>query len=393
MREEQGVAQVLAVISGKGGTGKTSLCAGIASCLAMDGLRVLCIDLDVGLRNLDIALGMQDVAVLPFTALMRGEYSLQQATQHPTIGNLSMLTAPVTESAEAVDTEAFERLITQARDGFDWILLDAPAGVGALFRMATRYADEATVVALADPASQRDAARAAELLLQEREIPARLIVNRAIPRLFARMHATVDDVMDEVREQSEREYQLASGLSQDVESNDTVFTQTAARLPWLLIGMVGGLANSVILGNFESNIAKNPATALFIPLIGGTGGNVGIQSSAIVVQGLANGKLDLKTAGKQLFKELGVALINACMISLLVFVYNWFFLDNIATTVSVSLSLFAVVIFASIFGTLVPLTLERFKIDPAIATGPFITITNDIIGMLIYMSISYALSI
>ena len=204
---------------------------------------------------------------------------------------------------------------------------------------------------------------------------------------------TVDDIMDEVREQSEREYQLASGLSQDVESNDTVFTQTAARLPWLLIGMVGGLANSVILGNFESNIAKNPATALFIPLIGGTGGNVGIQSSAIVVQGLANGKLDLKTAGKQLFKELGVALINACMISLLVFVYNWFFLDNIATTVSVSLSLFAVVIFASIFGTLVPLTLERFKIDPAIATGPFITITNDIIGMLIYMSISYALSI
>ena len=101
---------------------------------------------------------------------------------------------------------------------------------------------------------------------------------------------TVDDIMDEVREQSEREYQLASGLSQDVESNDTVFTQTAARLPWLLIGMVGGLANSVILGNFESNIAKNPATALFIPLIGGTGGNVGIQSSAIVVQGLANGK-------------------------------------------------------------------------------------------------------
>ena len=107
---------------------------------------------------------------------------------------------------------------------------------------------------------------------------------------------------------------------------------------------------------------------------------------------LANGKLDMKTAGKQLFKELGVALINACMISLLVFVYNWFFLDNMATTVSVSLSLFAVVIFASIFGTLVPLTLERFKIDPAIATGPFITITNDIIGMLIYMSISYMLS-
>ena len=186
MREEQGVAQVLAVISGKGGTGKTSLCAGIASCLAMDGLRALCIDLDVGLRNLDIALGMQDVAVLPFTALMRGEYSLQQATQHPTLANLFLLTAPVTEDPETIDADAVGRL------------LDAPAGVGALFRMATRYADEAAVVALADPASQRDAARAAELLLQEREIPARLIVNRAIPRLFARMHATVDDVMDGV---------------------------------------------------------------------------------------------------------------------------------------------------------------------------------------------------
>ena len=204
---------------------------------------------------------------------------------------------------------------------------------------------------------------------------------------------TVDDVMDEVREQSERDYQLASGLSQDVETDDNVMRQTSARLPWLLIGMLGGIGNSMILGNFDTTFAAHPEMALYIPLIGGTGGNVGTQSSAIVVQGLANGKLDLKTAGKQLFKELGVALINACMISLLVFVYNWFFLDNIATTVSVSLSLFAVVIFASIFGTLVPLTLERFKIDPAIATGPFITITNDIIGMLIYMSISYALSI
>ena len=146
------MAQVLAVISGKGGTGKTSLCAGVASCLAMEGQRVLCVDLDVGLRNLDIALGMADMAVLPFTSVMRGEYSLQQASQHPTIGNLSMLTAPVTESAEAVDTEAFERLITQARDGFDWILLDAPAGVGRLFRMAVRCAHSgASAAGAADP--------------------------------------------------------------------------------------------------------------------------------------------------------------------------------------------------------------------------------------------------
>ena len=211
----------------------------------------------------------------------------------------------------------------------------------------------------------------------------------SIGRLVGRI--TVDDVMDEIREQSEREYQLASGLSQDIESTDTVFTQTWARLPWLIIGMVGGLASSLILGGFEKGIAANPALALFIPLIGGTGGNVGIQSSAIIVQGLANGTLDLKNASKQLLKEIGVALINACIISLLVFAYNWFYLDSIATTVSVSLSLFTVILFAAIFGTIVPLTLEKFKIDPAIATGPFITITNDIIGMLIYLGITSAL--
>lgn len=205
-------------------------------------------------------------------------------------------------------------------------------------------------------------------------------------------HITVDDVMDRVRESSERDYQLASGLSQDVESDDTIWQQTRARLPWLLIGILGGIGNSLILGNFEQGFATNPAMALFIPMIGGTGGNVGIQSSAIVVQGLANGSLDLKDTGRQLFKEVGVGLVNGLIISLIVFLYNVFILSPWnPTTLAVSLSLMAVVLFASIFGTFVPLTLERFKIDPALATGPFISITNDIIGMLIYMLISSAL--
>jgi magnesium transporter len=205
-------------------------------------------------------------------------------------------------------------------------------------------------------------------------------------------HITVDDVMDSVRESSERDYQLASGLSQDVESNDTIWQQTRARLPWLLIGIAGGIGNSLILGNFEQGFATNPAMALFIPMIGGTGGNVGIQSSAIVVQGLANGSLDLKDTGRQILKEVGVGLVNGLIISLLVFIYNVFRLSPWnPTTFAVSLSLMAVVLFASIFGTFVPLTLERFKIDPALATGPFISITNDIIGMLIYMLISSAL--
>ncbi|MCD7976792.1 MAG: magnesium transporter [Tannerellaceae bacterium] len=212
----------------------------------------------------------------------------------------------------------------------------------------------------------------------------------SIGRLVGRI--TIDDVMDEMQEQHERDYQLASGISQDIETSDNVFLQTAARLPWLVIGMIGGIGNSIILGNFESNFASNPKMALFIPLIGGTGGNVGIQSSAIVVQGLANNSLKPENIVPQILKESVVALINASIISLIVFTYNFFMLGDRGITASVSLSLFAVVMFASIFGTVVPITLEKLKIDPALATGPFITITNDIIGMMIYMFISSALA-
>ena len=213
----------------------------------------------------------------------------------------------------------------------------------------------------------------------------------SIGRLVGRI--TVDDVMDEVREQAERDYQLASGLSQDVETDDSVIRQTSARLPWLLIGMLGGIGNSMILGNFDSTFAAHPEMALYIPLIGGTGGNVGTQSSALVVQGLANSSLDAKNTYKQVAKESIVALINASIISLLVYIYNFVRFGATATvTYSVSISLFAVVMFASTFGTLVPMTLEKLKIDPAIATGPFITITNDIIGMMLYMGITVLLS-
>ena len=203
----------------------------------------------------------------------------------------------------------------------------------------------------------------------------------------------VIDVMDEVREQSERDYQLASGLSQDVETDDNVMRQTSARLPWLIIGMLGGIGNSMILGNFDATFAAHPEMALYIPLIGGTGGNVGTQSSAIIVQGLANNSLDAKDIFKQITKESVVALINATIISLVVYIYNFVRFGATATvTYSVSISLFAVVMFASIFGTLVPMTLEKLKVDPAIATGPFIAITNDIIGMMLYMGITVLLA-
>ena len=242
-----------------------------------------------------------------------------------------------------------------------------------------------------DPISVRDSDSIEEVTetIEKYDLVALPVVD-SIGRLVGRI--TIDDVMDEVREQHERDYQLASGISQDVETSDNVFTQTAARLPWLLIGMIGGLGNSVILGGFESSFATNPKMALFIPLIGGTGGNVGIQSSAIVVQGLANNTLKEGNIVPQILKESVVSLINASIISLVVFIYNFFMLGDRGITASVSLSLFAVVMFASIFGTLVPMTLDKMKIDPALATGPFITITNDIIGMMIYMFITSALA-
>ncbi|MBD5368099.1 MAG: magnesium transporter [Bacteroides sp.] len=209
----------------------------------------------------------------------------------------------------------------------------------------------------------------------------------SIGRLVGRI--TVDDVMDQVRESQERDYQLASGLSSDVSADDSILSQTKARIPWLLIGVCSGIAASMILGVFESQIAAVTALALFIPIIGGTGGNVGVQASAIVVQSLANGSLDVKEFSKQLGKELLVGLLNATIISGVMLIYNLIMLPGqLSVTLSVACSLFIVVMFATILGTVVPLTLEKLKINPALATGPFIQISNDIVGLVIYVMIS-----
>lgn len=209
----------------------------------------------------------------------------------------------------------------------------------------------------------------------------------SIGRLVGRI--TVDDVMDQVRESTERDYQLASGLSSDVDADDTILAQTRARIPWLLIGIGSGILASLILAGFQSQIEAVTALALFIPIIGGTGGNVGVQASAIVVQGLANGTLDIKRFASQLWKEVRVGLLNATIISTLIFVYNLIMLpSNLAVTLSVAVSLFVVVMFATTLGTVVPLSLEKLKINPALATGPFIQMSNDIVGLIIYVSIS-----
>ncbi|MDO5035618.1 MAG: magnesium transporter [Porphyromonas sp.] len=197
---------------------------------------------------------------------------------------------------------------------------------------------------------------------------------------------TVDDVVDEMREQHERDLRLASGLSQDVESSDKLLLQVGARLPWLLLGMVGGILNSILLGGYESVFMRNPSFSLFIPMIGATGGNVGMQASAIVVQGLANKSIKIGQTVRLLLKELSVALVNALIICLVVFIYNYFYLGDFMAMLSVSLSLFILVITSSFLGTAIPLLMSRFKLDPARATGPFITILNDLLGMFVYMS-------
>ncbi|MBN1387302.1 MAG: magnesium transporter [Bacteroidales bacterium] len=214
------------------------------------------------------------------------------------------------------------------------------------------------------------------------------VVN-SLGRLVGRI--TIDDIVDFIREEAERDYQMASGLTDEVEARDKVLYITRVRLPWLFIGLIGGILGALVLGRFEDNLKIYPEMAFFIPLIAAMGGNVGIQSSAIIVQGLANNTLKGESTVKRLIKELLVALFNGLILSTLIFVYNFFVSDSFALTLTVSVALFSVIVFAALFGTFIPLILDSAKVDPALATGPFITTMNDIIGLLIYMVIGRVL--
>ena len=188
------MGELIAIVSGKGGTGKTSLCAGIAQALAENGETILCIDCDVGMRNLDIALGLSQMGALSFQEAL--EYGLDKATQHPDYPKLSFLTAPMNCSADAVDPYDFAKLLQDARSRFDYILLDAPAGIDAGFRLAARHADRIVLVTGSDPASVRDVGRAGQLLQAMEKTNVRIIVNRIDPRMVKAMRLTVDDIMD-----------------------------------------------------------------------------------------------------------------------------------------------------------------------------------------------------
>ncbi|MFM1874438.1 MAG: hypothetical protein RL266_175 [Bacteroidota bacterium] len=204
-------------------------------------------------------------------------------------------------------------------------------------------------------------------------------------RLLGRI--TVDDVMDVVREETSKDYQMMSGISENIETTDNVWVMSRARLPWLLVAMLGGIAGAMVIGNYEEELQLNPQMAFFIPLVVAMGGNVGIQSSALIVQGLANDTLSKDGMVKRILKELMVGLLNGIACTAVLMAYSFLFSYPLALSLTIGASLLAVILFAAAFGTFMPLTLNRMKIDPALATGPFITTSNDIIGLFFYFMI------
>lgn len=198
---------------------------------------------------------------------------------------------------------------------------------------------------------------------------------------------TIDDIVDVITEQAEEERQAMTGISEDVEEDDSVWRNTRARLPWLLIGIVGGLMNAKFMGLFEAQLMTLTAIAFFVPLIQATGGNVGIQSSSLIVQSLANPNFVDEGLWKRLVKVFFVAILNGVFLSVLVLVANIILFQEYELSMVVAIALFSVVVFASFVGTITPLALNRFGYNPALAAGPFITTINDLLGLSLYFLI------
>ncbi|WP_179337275.1 magnesium transporter [Winogradskyella ludwigii] len=199
---------------------------------------------------------------------------------------------------------------------------------------------------------------------------------------------TIDDIIDVIREEADKDYQMAAGISQGVEADDSILKLTKARLPWLFIGMFGGLGAASIIEQFNDNMGNFIVLLSFVPLIQATAGNVGVQSSAIVVQGIANGTIDGNIL-KRLFKEFLLGLVNGVAISLVaILITHFIFGTPYIVSITISIALIAVIVMAAIIGTFIPIFLNKRGIDPAVATGPFITTSNDVFGILIYFLIA-----
>lgn len=221
-------------------------------------------------------------------------------------------------------------------------------------------------------------------IMQKYDLEAIPVVDE-LGRLVGRI--TIDDIIDVIKEEADKDYQLAAGITQDVETNDSILELTKARIPWLLMGMLIELLASQVLDNNQAAFKKYTTLFIFVPLLSATAGNIGVQASAIVVQGLANGTL--KEFSRNYFsKEIAVAMISGTIISMILLGYHTIMFGQIQVGIAISISIIVVILFAATLGTLVPLFLHKNKIDPAIATGPFITTTNDVIGIFLYFSIA-----
>ena len=198
---------------------------------------------------------------------------------------------------------------------------------------------------------------------------------------------TIDDVVDLLKEEADKDYQMAAGLTQDVDSDDSIFELTKARLPWLFLGLIGGVGAFIIMEGFQDLFSKYASLFFFTPLIAAMAGNVGVQSSAIIVQGLANDDVKGSINGR-LLKEMLLAALNGAILAIFLFLFVWIYEGKIDLALAISVSLVVVIIIAGLIGTFVPLFLNKRGVDPAIATGPFITTSNDIFGILIYFMIA-----
>ena len=198
---------------------------------------------------------------------------------------------------------------------------------------------------------------------------------------------TIDDIVDLIKEEAEKDYQMAAGITEDIDADDSILEKTKARFPWLILGLVGGLAAASIMGGFEDALLNYPELFFFTPLIAAMAGNVGVQSSAIIVQGLAND--DIKGSMiNRMFKEIGLSIVNGVILAGLIFIFGFFLNYDINISITISIAMILVIILASLIGTFVPLILDKKGIDPAVATGPFITTSNDIFGIFIFFYIA-----
>jgi magnesium transporter len=222
-------------------------------------------------------------------------------------------------------------------------------------------------------------------IMQKYDLEAIPVVDE-LGRLVGRI--TIDDIIDVIKEEADKDYQLAAGISQDVEADDSILELTKARLPWLVLALFGGFISVHVLGIFEPVMELHPELFFFTPLIAAMAGNVGVQSSAIIVQGLANNTI-IGPVIERLLKELSLSLLNGVILSVILLAGSYFLLGyEIHVGYTVSIALLSVIIMASLIGTFIPIILNKYGVDPALATGPFITTSNDILGILTYFTIA-----